>query len=257
MNKINPLFEAMNTIDNNIVSEAIKEKRKRPKTLIIAAAVAAMTLLTGFTVRILTSDTPGVNVDYENLISFNVIDNKDLNILTKDELLEMGAIERGDYDRGIYTFLFQNALPSSIFKLYNAAPITLGNDNFTEEPCDILVHASVSDTAAFQYTDLTFSYKLTHKATGIKLGFDCIYSINGYDPIVSLSHTSENKYSTKIFDLNDGSKCLIEEGRSEERSDVWSLAHFSYNGTVYSIDSNFNYMDINQMEQVLSDLGVL
>ena len=48
MNKINPLFEAMNTIDNNIVSDVIREKRKRPIALIIVAA-AAISLLMGFT----------------------------------------------------------------------------------------------------------------------------------------------------------------------------------------------------------------
>lgn len=255
MKELNPLVLALNEIDTHYIVEP--KRRKRHIALMIAAAAAAMTLLTGFTVRIMTSDNAGVNINYENQFRYNITDNTDLNILTKSELLQLGAIERGDYDKGIYTFLFQNALPSNILKLYNAAPITLGNDNFTEEPCDIFVHAGVSDTETFRYVDITFSYQLTHKNTGIKLNFDCVCSINGYEPIVSHSHTSENKYITKIIDLNDGSKCLLDEGRNEERNDVWSYADFSYNGTVYWIDSNFNHMDIDQMEQVLSDLGVL
>lgn len=254
MNELNPLVLAMNDIDTRYIVEP--KRRKRPIALMIAAAAAAVTLLTGSTVLILTSDTPGVNIDYEHQFYYNLIDKKDLNILTKDELLQMGVIERGAYDQGIYTFLFQNALPSNIFKLYNADPITLDNENFTEEPCDVYVHG-MFDTETNQYNDLTFSYQLTHKKTGIKLNFDCVYSINGYNPVVSYSHSPENKYVTKIIDLNDGSKCLLEEGRNEERSDVWSYADFSYNGTVYWIDSRFNNMDIEQMEQVLSDLGIL
>ncbi|MCM1164699.1 MAG: hypothetical protein NC299_00745 [Lachnospiraceae bacterium] len=49
MNEINPLFEAMSNIDDNIVSEAVKTARKRPKGIraaLIAAAAAAFCAVT-------------------------------------------------------------------------------------------------------------------------------------------------------------------------------------------------------------------
>lgn len=52
MNKINPLFEAMSNIDDNIASGAIKEERRRPKTIkmiLIASAAAAICAITTVT----------------------------------------------------------------------------------------------------------------------------------------------------------------------------------------------------------------
>ena len=49
MNKIDPLFEAMSSIDDNIVSNAINEKRRCPrgiKAILIAAAVTAFCAIT-------------------------------------------------------------------------------------------------------------------------------------------------------------------------------------------------------------------
>lgn len=255
MNELNPLLYALNDIDTRYIIEP--KKKKRPIALMIAAAAAAVTLLTGFTVRILTADTPGVNVDYENLFNFNTIDKKDLNILTKDELLEMGAIERGAYDHGIYTFYFPNVLPSDIFKLYNADPITLANDNFTEEPSDVYVHG-MFDTDNFEFSDLRFSYDFTHKITGKTLHCDCIFSIDDCQLVLSknIDHDTQD-YVKEIFDLNDGSKCLLEEVRNKGYDDVYSSADFSYNGTIYWIDAWRECMDMGEMRQVLSDLGVL
>ena len=46
MNKLNPLFEAMSEIDDNIISESLKAKKRpiRMKALLIAAAVTATAL---------------------------------------------------------------------------------------------------------------------------------------------------------------------------------------------------------------------
>lgn len=52
MNKINPLFEAMSEVDDNIVSNSIKEECKRPKGLkaiLISAAAAVLCAATTIT----------------------------------------------------------------------------------------------------------------------------------------------------------------------------------------------------------------
>lgn len=52
MNKIDPLFEVMSSIDDNIVSGAIKAERKRPKgikAILIAAAAAVLCAATTIT----------------------------------------------------------------------------------------------------------------------------------------------------------------------------------------------------------------
>lgn len=256
MKELNPLVLALNDIDTRYIVEP--KRKKRPIALTIAAAAAAMTLLTGFTVRILTSDDPGVNFNYENLFNYNIIDKKDLNILTKDELQEIGAIERGNFEYETYTFLFEDMLPSEILKLYNADPITLDNDNFTEEPSDVYVHG-MFDNDSFEFKDLSFSYNLIHQKTGEKLDFTCTYSVDGYQISSNHSYDDQNQECTKeVIDLNDGSKCLVTEVSNKGYEGIYGRADFSYNGAVYFIDSIYSgKIDMDGMKQILADLGVL
>lgn len=254
MKELNPILYSLNDIDARYLAEP--KRKKRPAALYIAAAAAAMTLLTGFTVRVLTSDTPGVNLGYENLFNYNLVDKKDLNILTREELREMGAIERGDFDHGIYTFLFQGVLPSEIFKLYNAAPVTLGNDNFTEEPCDVYVHG-MFDTDNFEFGDLSFDYKLTYK-TGAILDMCIGYSVDGYQPVLSIAIDRENQVAVNdVIELNDGSKCLILGVKNKGCDDIYGSAEFSYNGAMYSINTLDTTVGMVEVKQILADLGVL
>lgn len=248
MNKLNPLFEAVSNIDDNIASAAIKEKRRKPIALMIAAAalistIALTSVMGAKSHDSLTADTPGVNVDYVHLFNFNLVDKKDLNILTKDELREIGAIERGSFEQGIYTFLLENALPSDILKMYNADPITFGNDNFTEEPSDVYVHGMMFDPDNFEFKDLRFSYKLIHKKTNTKLAIDYLYSIDDFQLVWSTGKIDDYE----VIVLNDGSKAMVNSYG----------AIMSYNGAVIDVNSYHKEVGIDGMKQILADLGVL
>lgn len=66
MNKINPLFEAISNIDDNIAANAIKENRRHPKkikVILIAAAAAAMCAITTVTAVARLKSNLNVTID--------------------------------------------------------------------------------------------------------------------------------------------------------------------------------------------------
>lgn len=267
MKELNPLVLALNDIDTRYI---VKPKRvKHIKTIKYASAAAAACLVlssaavavaassTGFNFRVITpAETPGVNVEIDNhtdhQFSYNITDKKDLNILTKDELLKMGA-EVGS-EESIYSACFEDALPSDILKLYNAEPITLGNDNFIEQPCKIFISSLGYNNGQCDY--LNFDYELTHKKSGIALHFNCYVSLDGFDLTTTHETDEISKFNKETVVLNDDTECLLLEQRMED-GDVRSTADFSYDGIIYIVDSLFNNMDMEQMKEVLADLGVL
>lgn len=262
MNELNPILDALNDIDTRYIIEP--KRRKRPIALIIAAAAAALMLMTGFTV-VVASGSPGVNVRhirrtdhgpdlrYDHQFSYNITDKKDINMPTKDELLKMGGVFDG-IENSIYSYYFEDALPSNILKLYNAELITLGNDNFIEQPCKIWV-SSLGYNGIGQCEYLDFDYELTHKKSGVVLRFSCYVSINDFDPIVT--HETDETFDKEIIPLNDGSMCLILEQYMEKNAGSYSDADFSYDGIIYRVKSMSNNVDKEQMKEILSDLGVL
>lgn len=248
MNKIDPLFEAMSNIDDNIVSNAIREKRKRPIALMIAVVAAAVTLLTGFTVYTLKTGTRGVNIDDEHLFYHDITLQNALTIPTKDELLQMGADEDGDYENGIYFFAFSDVLPSDVFKIFNVEPITM-NDSFNEEPSDVWVLGFSNAGNDLEF--VKFSYDLTQKSSGIKLRFDTNYIIDE----VGIPNEYYEFKEFEVIELNNGSEAMVAEQHLDDN--VYAYADFSYNGAIYGISSFYSTMDMDEMKQVLSDLGVL
>lgn len=265
MNELNPILDALNDIDTRYIVKPKRVKHIKTTKYASAAAVACLALSsaavavaaspTGFNFRVITPpETPGVNVEidhhFDHQFFYNITDKKVLNILTKDELLKMGA-EVGS-EESIYSACFEEALPSDILKLYNAEPITLGNDNFIEQPCKIFI--SSLGYYIGQCDCLEFYYRLTHKKSGVILRFSCIVSINDFDPIVT--HETNETFDKEIIPLNDGSMCLLLEQRMED-GDVSSTADFSYNGIIYMVKSAAHNVDKELMKEILSDLGVL
>lgn len=257
MKELNPLMLALNNLDTRYI---IEPKRKKKTALLITAvaAAAAMTMLTGFTVHVISGNDRGVYVNYDYQFDYKLTDKKDLNILSREELLGMGAVEIGDLKQDIYTFHFENALPSDVLKLYNADPVTLGNDKFTEFPSEVSVHGML-DGKDGEMTHLEFDYELIHKNTGERISLTCTYSISGYQPIVAHNvDKNGQKYSSEIIELNDGSECLVSEVRNKGYEGVYGGADLSYKGVCYLIDTiKSGKLDMDDMKQILSDLGTL
>lgn len=254
MNELNPILDALNDIDTKYIIEP--KRKKRPVALLIAASVAAITLMTGFTVMV-NEVSPGVNVqggqNAEHQFSYNVTDKKDLNILTKDELLKIDTVKEVEINGRIYSASFEEALPSDILKRYNVKSLLLGNDNFTEQPCQIFVRSLDYSNGQCDY--LRFDYNLTHKKSGMDLRFKCYVSIDGFD--LTSTYESDETIDKEIIPLNDGSMCMLLEQHEEKPESSYVTAAFSYNGIIYDLMSWDYSMNSELMKEILSDLGIL
>ena len=222
MNKINPLFEAMNTIDNNIVSDVIREKRKRPIALIIVAA-AAISLLVGFTALGNTNHLFTTN-NGERLY-FNVYRN------------ELTVPEEYFSEDKFLKVVKESKLPTELFEEFGAA--ILMNDNFSEKN-GVSVYV--------ERNTVSFGYYLHDKNINTDFAVG-VFILTGDDYPVSgrFGFDEEHEY----VKLNDGSDCYVGE----------SVMMFAYNGIEYNFNLKDNSNDcpenIEIFKQVLADLGVL
>lgn len=265
MNKLNPLFEAMNDMDDNVVSEAVKAKKHsiRTKALLVAAVVAVTALIVGFTRRSMA--IPGnleVKVDRDTVFVNEgvILVQMGMRLPTEDEMLEWGAEERGDISKNSY-FFHKDGLPGELLEMFNVHPLI--NDNFTEEttPIDVSVHLITPESPLFAH----FYYQLTHKQTGLPVDFSisCSYEIYGdygdYDLGTEFNLQTSGRESERIeiIDLNDGSNAILWEDTNVDAGTFseWADAHFVYNGIQYRLCVNGT--DIDGMKQILADLGVL
>lgn len=256
MKEQNPLMLALNDIDTRYIIRPKRKKKAIALTAIFAAA--SLSLLTGFTVYVFTEENRGVYIDDDKQFNYELTDRKDLSILPEEELLKMGAVECGNLEQGSYSFCFKNVLPGDILRLYNADPVTLGNDKFTEILSDVYVYGSLEGKDG-GLKNLDLGFELIHKGTGEKISLTCCYSIDNYQIVSSRNiDTNTQKYDKEVIDLNDGSKCLITEVRNKGYERVYSHADFSYKGTIYGIDTiKSGRVDMDAMKRILSDLGVV
>lgn len=246
LNEINPLFEAMSEIDDNIVANAA-ETSKHPfilKTGMIAAAAAILALMAGFTVY--RNYIPGVEIDERLAFPYNTSVQEDLLFPSRDEMLEWGAAEYGNYDDHMFIFR-KNTMPSDLFDKFNFRPLL--NDNFTEEMTEVLAHAVL---ARYDYApDIQFSYKLTDNRLGVPVAFHvkCYYEEN-IGMFSYYEDMSDRNY--EILDLNDGSKAIITD--YDWGQGIQATADFSYGGMIYLL---FADVDVEGMKVILEDLEVL
>lgn len=224
MNKINPLFEAVSNIDDNIVSNAIKEKRKRPIALMIAAAAAAMTLLVGFTVYNRSHHT----LDYDKG-SF------ELNVTLHDEVII--PEEYKSYRYTLYTM--EDTTAEEMFKMFNAKPLITDKFEYTEGD-----HGPAVSTGS-----VTFRCSLYNKTVNRDLSMYAEYIFDNYDVTFSTTKVG-NANDYKVVQLNDGSRAVISE------SEIVTLATFAYDGVKYDWYM-FDGGTMEEMEQVLVDLGIV
>lgn len=260
MNKLNPLFEAMNDMDDNAVSEAVKAKRHpiRIKAMLIAAAAVITSLMVGFTYRTMTSPGAwGVKLNGDPLFeNYNVLfPQEDIRLPTRDEMLEWGAEEYGDISQGMYVFR-KDGLPSELFEMFNIHPLI--NDNFTEEITQLSVNALLHNPESAH--SAIFSYTLTHKQTDLSVNFslDCFYGNckncdNGGYSGYQIDNSNRERVNYEVVELNDGSKAMLTD--YEFGDGRQATANFVYNGILYNLDADGTYID--GMKQILTDLGVL
>lgn len=255
MNKFNPLFEAMNDMDDNVVSEAVKAKKHpiRTKAMLIAAAVAAASLMVGFAYRTLLAS--GVELNGEPLFDYNISVQEDMRLPTREEMLAWGAEEYGDFSQGMYIFR-KDGLPGELFEMFNIHPLI--NDNFTEEITRLEVNALLHSPESAH--SATFTYTLTDKQTQLSVKFflHCLYGNcknceNGMQTSYQIDNDNKERVNYEVVELNDGSKAIVTD--YEFGDGRQATADFAYNGIYYSLEAYGTYID--GMKQILTDLGVL
>ncbi len=226
MNKLNPLFEAVSNIDDNIASAAIKEKRRKPIALMIAAAAAAVTLLVGFTnyARIHHS------VEYDKG-SF------ELKVTLHDEVIV--PEEYKSYRYTMYTM--EDMTAEEMFEMFNVKPLITDKFEFNPDYGDL--------GPAVSSGSVEFRCSLRNKTVDRDLRLLSCYIFGNYDTTFSGVHLSGAK-DYKIVALNDGSRAIISDNESS------ISATFAYDGVKYSWYM-YDGGTMEEMEQVLADLGVL
>lgn len=242
MNKTNPIFEALTDTNENYAAEAILplKKKKMKKPLRIGAAAAAALIIMGCSVVIRNS----LKFDDQALLDFNYHPQTQAHILTTDELKDLGAI--GD-NRG-YTL---TALPSELFARYNVTPL-MNTEFFSEEKSEITVNGSS--------TQAILDYTLTDKKTNNTITVTAQFDTDGKSSF-GANYTSLNGKATDTFShyefitLSDGSQAFVADRYLNGFNIYRADAVLCYNGIGYRIYARNT--DINEMKQILTNLGVM
>lgn len=266
------LFTAIGGIDDDIAANALttpkQAGREKPlKIVLIAAVLAAVSLLAGFTVI------------FKNTVEQNGKAYIELNIKVCDvvhpsfeELTEMGAYNPyedasgvGEEVGGGYVFTI-NADPRTVVEKYGLHLIISDNDNFirpnTEDYPEIesesifyLTHFGFSWDDYYEGKKLnemvgTFFYGLIDK----RLDLPVVFLTKCYTEELNVPVTQNVGEWTKheIINMNNGEKALLGENVYDDHSHT--KAYFTYDGIYYQVNAD---TDINGMKEVLADLGVL
>lgn len=242
MNNINTILDAVGELDNTVLENAFKPRKKKPVALIVIAAAAALSLLVGFTTVIRN----GMFFEDQQQMSFNYYPQAQAHILTEEELIALGAVKEGS---GSFKL---SILPSELFELYNAAPL-MNSEFFGEEHEVVLVNSLPIQTI--------IEYTLTDKESGKRLGIHMQLKQTGegsFTPSYGIIGSGEvedifSHYETIV--LADGSEGFVADRYLNGLNRYTSEAVFCYNGIGYQIQAQDD-TDINEMKLMLKKLGV-
>lgn len=256
MNNINPIFEALNNVDDNVITKTLPKKKKVSLPIVFTSvAAAAVLFMTGFsTVRRSEARFGKLGTLTVDLDPYTP---EGITIPTEEELIEMGAVPDEDCRPGSQYVV--HALPSEVLEKFN---LDIVNDNFTERIFedrpneDIMLgfYRSINDPQS-----VYFDYTLTDKNLNADVRFS-LRCVNTYEG--SLGFEFQGDVNHEMVTLNDGSKAIIYSYKMHEDIGVYEpRAIFSYNGIVYELNFWVNGpirdFSFDDMKQVLSDLGVL
>ncbi len=240
MKQINPIFEALSNVDERHipVSKAKKHSKKLKIALISAAAAAALavTLLAG-SVRVGT----GVH-------KFIICDDG-----SESEIV----VELTPYE---LTIPEEVSLPLSIDDPYyggktdNAREMfdKLGVEPFMNENFDYSGDYATFDiwqlgNPSLGIFEITLNYWLFDKNLGKDVYFNADYVSDPKHCNLEVSIVGPDDKTYEILTLNDGSQCVVTS----------SQAGFAYNGIMFRFRLDKETSNINDVKQVLTDLGVL
>lgn len=240
MNNISTILDAVGELDNTVLDNAFKPRKKKPVALIVIAAAAALSLLVGFTTVIRN----GMFFEDQQQMSFNYYPQAQANIPTEKELIALGAVKEG------YNYKI-TALPSELFKLYNITPLV--NDEFFSEGSESVIYNSAP-------TQTNICYTLTDKESGKSLEIDLEFTQNGegsFTPsygIIGGGKVEEIFSHYETITLADGSEGFVADRYLNGFNIYTAEAVFCRDGIAYRL--NTKNTDINEMKLMLRKLGV-
>ncbi|MDE7230850.1 MAG: hypothetical protein K2N56_10260 [Oscillospiraceae bacterium] len=248
MTKHIQLFKAIGNIDDDIAANAIEaaqHKRKPLKLIIIGTIVAAAVIVMGCATVIRSS----LMFDDKPVLEFNYYPLTQAHIPTVDELKELGTVTDGKYYSGSYTL---TALPSELFACFNVAPL-MNAEFFSEERSELTVKPYSTQTI-LQYT-------LTDKNSNKPINFEIQFHSEGEDSFSMGYQLLGDGKATDMFShyefitLSDGSQALAADRYLHGYEYYTAEAVLCYNGIGYRI--NARNVDINEMKQILANLGAM
>lgn len=292
MTKQIQLFKAIGDIDDDIAANAIEAAQHKLKPaklrvmLMIAAAAAALTLLVGFAAVYRSN----VELNGEPVFEYNIRIHDEAVYPSVVELTEMGAYDIWCFKSDFHTpdmidvditdadpsrkynidYDIKNIDPRDLARKYNIA--LLADENFSRAD---LKGYSTDDYNAEEYRDLflsrtevvaakdlhagdqygsyiKFNYWLADNRLDIPVRFRAVCITGNYNLPTGREYTLSKPDGSDftVIDLNNNEKALV------YRMDDSSASHatFTYDGILYDI---FAHTDMNGMEQILKDLGVM
>lgn len=272
---LNPLFDAINNIDETIIVNAQKTSKKpillRVGIIAVAAAAVALTVVIrnfGGTIGNYISPKDSNGVSYvasgfgnsqtsmpnESVSSQNnryvaEVNGKDYYFNVYPQNIIIPDSFKPDQDEDSHFFYDLKMRPTDVFTKFGISPLM--NDNFTDviefEPMlcrnnitgDEWYYNGGPNVSVNPSNSIIFEYYLYNKNVNKNVYFTIEYYTGNVD-------CSGNTSGDAIY-MKDGSVGII--GRNK--------AMFAYNGVMYTVSVNAEYDNNDYINQVLTDLGIL
>lgn len=269
-NNINAIFEAAGELDNDILENAFRQRRKKSIELVVIAAAAALSLLVGFTAAYRNN----VSVNGKPVFDYNLTIHDEVTPPSAEELTEMGASILYQ-EKSIYEYVVEDEDidPRDLIQKYN---ITLlgNNNNFSradnkgysiptrdaEESRLSLSRTRVQVAEDYHENGMygsyvRFIYWLSDDNLDIPVNIRAVCLTGSYNASMAQEFASVKPDGSDIayIDLNNNEKAVIHQSDYDDGT-VSSSATFTYDGMFYYITA---HTDIEGMKQIFSDLGIV
>ena len=265
---INAILEAAGELDDAVLENAFKP-RKKPIALIAIAAAAALSLLVGFTVAYKNN----VIVNGKPAFDYNITIHGEITPPSIEELTEMGASIQYQ-EENISEYVIEDIDPRDLIQKYNIT--LLGNNNSfsradnkgystpdrdAEEFRRLFLSRTRVQTAENYHENgmygsyVRFIYWLSDDNLKIPVNFRAVCMTGNYNASMAQEFSSVNPDGSDIayIDLNNNEKAVIHQSDYDDGT-VSSGATFTYGGIFYYIVA---HTDIEGMKQIFIDLGIV
>lgn len=267
MNNINCVLEAAGELDDSILEDAFKPRRRKRALLIAIAAAAALSLLSGFAIAYRNSAV----IDGKPRFEYNIGIHREVTPPSEEALADMGALNMRARD-GVLEYELRDIDPRELIAKYNITPLAgdnfsradLGDYSTADRDAEGYRRLFLSRTRVSVVNDLHsdgmygsyvgFNYWLVDNSLDIPVNFRSYCVTDDYNAalVQSIASTRADGSDVKTIELNNGEKAVIHQTDYDD-GDASSLASFTYDGILYYLHADTN---INGMEQILADLGI-